>query len=109
MRASQRCAEHFQGDRCKKERTHDFATHPEQDLLHAGNFTAWTGSGDRKTVKGKTKGAVLFAKRNRSLNRFMRRIKTGKHFDPNLVPHAERKPMKYFLQMAVKYFRGIQL
>lgn len=108
MKTPGRCIEHFQGDRCRKERSHDFATNPEQDLLHVGNFTAWTGSGDSKKAEAKTKGSVIQVKRDRRLNRFMRHIGTGKKFDPNLVPNAERKPLMYFLQMAAKHFRGIQ-
>jgi len=108
VKAAVRCPENYQGDRCRKGRSHDFATNPEQDLLHVGNFTAWTGSGDGQRVEGKTIGSQIRVKRNRSLNRFLRRIGGPKHFDPNLVPNAEKKSLKYILQMAVKHFRGIQ-
>jgi RAB protein geranylgeranyltransferase component A len=102
MRASERCKENYQGDRCKKAKNHDLSVNQNPDRVHVGSFTAWDTDG--LIVARLQKKAP---KRSRAANRIVRAI-CAKQFNPNLVPRKERKTMKYFLDMAVKHFRGIQ-
>lgn len=99
MKSILRCKAHHQGDRCKKARHHDLSVQAEPDKLHVGNFAAWD---ENRVVARFEKKAP---KRSRVANRMLRAI-CPKEFNPNLVPHNERKPLMWHLEQLAKHFAG---
>jgi hypothetical protein len=104
MRAIDRCKEHFQGDRCKKERMHAAETHPNRDHFHQGSFTAWSGEGDSKKVEAQTRPFVK-VRRSRTANRVFRAL-CGKQANRALVGTKEAPARKALLQMVFDHFKG---
>lgn len=99
MRSTLRCKAHHQGDRCKKGRFHDSRIMDVPDPVHVGEFTAWDSL--RVVARFEKKAP----KRNRAANRAFRAI-CAKNFDPQRVPHNERKPLMWHLEQLVKHFQG---
>lgn len=106
MKSSLRCKANHQGDRCKKSRNHELTVQDAPDTLHAGSFAAWEGF-DTKDIKFHLVARFLAKapKRNRVANRFYRAT-CSKDFNPNLVPHNERKPLLWHLTQLVNHYKG---
>lgn len=98
MRSVERCKEHFQGDRCKKELNHALSVNPNVDELHRGNFTVWQGSGETQEPLVRT---TMKHKRNRIANRVVRHLPTVQNVRAPL-----RKLVIAQCDQLVKHFRG---
>lgn len=97
MRASERCQSHFQGDRCKKAKSHEFSTAMDPDPVHLGNFTAWNQAG-QPVARLQNKAP----KRNRRVNRMIRTLGASEV----IASQIGRKPMIAMLEGVIKYLRG---
>lgn len=100
MKAADRCKETRQGDRCKKLAGHHFSVSAEPDPIHMGNFAAWKGEGDDKTLLAGFKNKA--PKRNRKANRFL------KSFDPeNALAYGGHNVGIALMDSLAKYFKGV--
>lgn len=88
-----RCPQHFQGDRCKKERGHESTLAANLDPTHIGNWSAWIGEGDSK------KQVARFQPKAPARNRQVNRLANTKHF-------ADQNVGKALLTEVIKHLRG---
>jgi hypothetical protein len=101
MPGKERCKEHFQGDRCRKQAQHESPVALKPDPVHLGTFSAWEGSGDAKRIVAVSHIRKPHLKRNRALNRFL--AKTASQSRLGLRPDAATAAQ---LGICAKLLRG---